>query len=113
MLGFGLLLTACSYDSADNLLVPPACDPAAGSYAAVVAPLIQQRCLTCHSNTARGGDISLETHTQVQVVALNGRLLGAVSHAPGYKAMPQGAPKISDCEIEQIRRWVAAGSPNN
>lgn len=113
LLGFGLLLAACTYDSTDDLLPPPACNPAAGTYAVVVAPLIQQRCLTCHSNSARGGDISLETHAQVQVVALNGRLLGSVSHAPGFKAMPQGAPKISECEVEQIRFWIAAGAPRN
>ncbi|AII52711.1 hypothetical protein [Hymenobacter sp. APR13] len=116
MLGL-LVLAACASENTEDLLgnVPPtpACDPAANTYAAVVAPLLQQRCVVCHNNVAREGNVSLETHAQVQAVARNGLLVGVVSHAPGYKTMPQGGPKLSDCEIDHIRRWVDAGALNN
>jgi hypothetical protein len=49
----------------------------------------------------------------VQRVAANGRLVGVISHAAGYPAMPQGGPKLSDCEIARIRTWVRQGTPNN
>jgi uncharacterized membrane protein len=117
MPGLLVLLAACASDNTEDLLgnapPTPTCNPAANTYAAVVAPLLQQRCTPCHNNVARSGNISLETHAQVQAVARNGQLVGVVSHAPGYQAMPQGGPKLSDCEIEHIRSWVAAGALNN
>lgn len=116
-LAFSLLLTACAYDNNEDLLgnTPPAptCDPTATTYAATVAPLLQQRCSSCHNDGFRSGNISLQNHAQAQAVALSGRLVGAVSHAAGYQPMPQGEPKLSDCEIDHIRRWVDAGALNN
>ncbi|QNH63020.1 hypothetical protein [Hymenobacter sediminicola] len=116
-LAFSLLLTACAYDNNEDLLgnTPPAptCDSTANTYAATVAPLLQQRCSSCHNDGFRSGNISLQNHAQTQAVAFSGRLVGAVSHAAGFQPMPQGEPKLSDCEIDHIRRWVDAGALNN
>lgn len=117
LLGILLLPMACTSDNTEDLLgnapPTPTCDPAANTYAAVVAPLLQQRCVACHNNAARSGNVSLETHAQAQAVARSGLLVGTISHAPGFKAMPQGGTKLSDCEIDHIRRWVDAGALNN
>lgn len=117
LLGAGLLAAACSNDSAEDLAPAPppgaACDSTAFTYALVVAPLLQQRCVSCHNNTVRNGNVSLATHAQVQQVAANGRLLGTITHAPGFPPMPQGAPKLAPCDIARLRQWVRAGAPNN
>ncbi|QJX46012.1 cytochrome c [Hymenobacter taeanensis] len=111
------LLPACTYDSAEELLSKtppaPACDTLAVTFAASVAPLLQQRCVSCHNPTLRNGDVNLTTYAQVQRVAADGRLVGVITHAAGYPAMPQGGPKLSDCEIARIRSWVRQGAPNN
>ncbi|TGD81228.1 c-type cytochrome [Hymenobacter wooponensis] len=111
------LLPACTYDNAEDLLSKnppaPACDTVAVTFSASVAPLLQQRCVSCHNTTLRSGDVSLSTYTQVQRVATDGRLVGVITHAPGYPAMPVGGTKLSDCEIARIRYWVRQGAPNN
>lgn len=111
------LLPACTYNSAEELLSKnppaPACDSVAVTFSTSVAPLLQQRCVSCHNSSLSNGNVTLETHAQVQRVATNGRLVGVISHAPGYPAMPQGGPKLSDCEIARIRTWVRQGTPNN
>jgi hypothetical protein len=96
------------------------CDPNAGvcetinvSYSMTIAPVLQNTCIGCHSGGAPAGGISLSSHGDVQAVALNGRLVGAVSHDPAYSAMPQGGNKLSDCKIAQIRAWAEDGAPNN
>jgi cytochrome c5 len=114
-LGWGLLLTACSYDNKEDLTKDdpaPDCDPTASTYAATIAPLLQQRCVNCHRNS-QSGNIAFQTHAQAQAAAQSGRLLGAVRHAAGYQAMPPNGAKLSDCEISHIQRWVDAGAPNN
>ncbi|GAB3228767.1 hypothetical protein GCM10027346_13660 [Hymenobacter seoulensis] len=111
------LLPACAYDSAEELLsqapVAPACDSTAITFSASVAPLLQQRCVSCHNNALRNGNVSLETYAQVQQVAASGRLLGAVTHAPGFAPMPQNEARLPTCDLATLRQWVRAGMPNN
>jgi hypothetical protein len=40
-------------------------------------------------------------------------LYGALSWAAGYKTMPQGGSKLSDCQLAKIKSWVDAGAPQN
>jgi hypothetical protein len=83
------------------------------SYAAFVAPLLSANCVGCHSGGTPSGNIVLNSHSAVQTVALNGRLLGAITWASGYPQMPQGSAKLSACNIEKIKAWINNGAPNN
>lgn len=65
-----------------------------------------------HNPNSAGGSVILTTYSGTQVVALNGKLVGSVTHAVGSIPMPQGG-KLSDCQIIQIRKWVGAGALNN
>ncbi|MEO7444152.1 MAG: hypothetical protein ABIT96_03800, partial [Ferruginibacter sp.] len=67
----------------------------------------------CHSGGTPSGGIDLSNYTIVKALALNGRLYGAVTHAPGYSPMPKNASKLSACNLSQIRKWIDAGAPNN
>lgn len=89
------------------------CDSSQFKYGANVAPLISTYCLGCHSGGAPSGGINLSTYIGVRNVALSGRLVGAVSHAPGYSPMPKNTGKLSPCQITQITKWVNAGALNN
>lgn len=89
------------------------CDTANVTYSARIQPLMANYCAGCHSGAAPSGGINLSNHAGVAAVALNGRLYGAVSHTPGFAAMPQGGSKLSNCNIALIRVWANAGAPNN
>lgn len=89
------------------------CDSNQFKYGANISIIINSYCTGCHSGTAASGNIDLSTYNTVKIQATNGRLVGAVTHAAGYSAMPKNANKLSDCQITQIKKWVAAGALNN
>ena len=89
------------------------CDSNQFKYGANISIIINSYCTGCHSGTAASGNIDLSTYNTVKIQATNGRLVGAVTHAAGYSAMPKNASKLSDCQITQIKKWVAAGALNN
>lgn len=89
------------------------CDTAVFTYSGAVSPLMNNYCKGCHNPSSLGGGIDLSTYAAVRSVALNGKLMGSIKHQAGFIAMPQGSNKLSDCKIEQVQKWVTAGSPNN
>lgn len=89
------------------------CDSNQFKYGANISIIINSYCTGCHSGTAASGNIDLSTYNTVKIQATNGRLVGAVTHAAGYSAMPKNANKLSDCQITQIKKWVTAGALNN
>jgi hypothetical protein len=42
-----------------------------------------------------------------------GKFWGSINHLPGFSAMPKNGTMLSPCEIGQVKRWIAAGAPNN
>lgn len=89
------------------------CDAAQFTYSGTISGIMETNCVGCHSAGNTSGGVDLSTYAGVNAVALDGRLAGTVTHAPGYVPMPMGAPQLSDCNIAQIQNWVAAGAPNN
>lgn len=89
------------------------CDANLFTYAAVIKPMLDTKCVGCHSTTSPGGNINLSTYASVRTVALNGKLYGSIAQQAGYSPMPKSSPKLSDCEITQVQRWIAAGALNN
>jgi mono/diheme cytochrome c family protein len=75
--------------------------------------LINTYCKGCHNPNSLGGSIDLSAYNGVKAVAINGRLMGSINHASGFVAMPQGGNKLQDCQIQQVEKWIQAGSPNN
>lgn len=95
----------CSQDSTG-------CDVSNVTYAKTIQPILQNNCLGCHSGSAPTAGISLVGYTNVKKLADDGRLVGVTSHAQGYIAMPPGGT-LQNCAIEQIKKWVENGAPNN
>lgn len=89
------------------------CDTTVFTYSAAVAPLMNTFCKGCHNPTSLGGGIDVSTYTAVKAIAANGKLMGSITHASGFIAMPQGSAKLSDCRIRQVQKWITAGSLNN
>lgn len=89
------------------------CDTTSITYSGFVAPLLATYCVGCHSGGAPSGNIVLNLHAGVQTVALNGRLIGAITWANGFQQMPRGSGKLSDCNIQKIKAWISNGALNN
>jgi hypothetical protein len=110
-----LLFSSCYYDKAD-LLYPSstACNTSGTvSYLTDVVPIFQQKCNSCHTASSPGGGVVMGNYTADKAIAQNGKLYGSIAHLSGYSAMPQGAPKLTNCQIATIKKWIDAGSPNN
>ncbi|OFX58156.1 MAG: hypothetical protein A2066_02650 [Bacteroidetes bacterium GWB2_41_8] len=110
--------TGCYYDNEEKLYseISTSCDLTNVTFAATVKPILQASCYACHSNanaTSSGDGIKLENYTDVQNLAKNGKLMGTVNHSKGYPAMPKGGGKLSDCEINQLQKWIDNGTLNN
>jgi cytochrome c553 len=89
------------------------CDTAVITYSGATAPIVNTYCKGCHNPSSLGGGIDLSTYAGVKAIAANGKLMGSITHASGFIAMPQGSTKLSDCRIQQIQKWIAAGALNN
>ncbi|MBL7764948.1 MAG: hypothetical protein JNJ58_02560 [Chitinophagaceae bacterium] len=82
-------------------------------FAANVQPILQANCTGCHSASSPGGGINLSDYPGVSVVVNNGKLIGSITHAGGFSAMPKNGNKLSDCHISQIQKWINNGAQNN
>lgn len=120
-----LLMVSCSKDNEATINNPTdttgtggggggnTCDTANMKYTANVQPIISNSCYGCHGNGASSGGVSLDSYAKLKTQADNGNLLGTITHAAGFPAMPQGGTKLSDCNINKIRSWINHGTLNN
>ena len=106
-------LQSCTYDKEAIVRVSSCPDTLNVSYVARIAPLLRANCFSCHGNGSALGSVSLESYDKVKALAESGRLLGSISHAAGFAAMPLGADKLDDCSIEAVRVWIEEGTKNN
>jgi hypothetical protein len=107
-------ISGCYYDVAEELYpATDGCDTSNVTYTADIQVMLQQNCLSCHAQSANQGGIILEGYAQAKTFADNGRLLGSISHASGFVAMPQGGAQLPECSINKVRAWINHGAPEN
>jgi hypothetical protein len=83
------------------------------SFSNHIHPIITNACLGCHTTVSPSGNIALETYAEILTQVTNGKLIGSVKHVVGFSPMPKSSPKLSDCTIAQLEKWIAQGAPNN
>ena len=99
--------------------LPPARAQSAPAYTEV-APILQQRCVMCHSGAAPAAGLRLDSLDALLEGAAGGKVV--ISGAPGdselvrrirgesQPRMPMtGPPFLSDIEIATIEQWIAGG----
>lgn len=94
-----------------NCTVP--CDSTNFKYSTAIAPMMNKYCKGCHNSQSPSGGYALDSYDGVKVLALNGKLLGAIRHDVGFSPMPKGGAKLTDCEVAQVQKWIADGAINN
>jgi hypothetical protein len=116
--GLAMVVAGCYNDKYEELY--PAvgtvtCDTTNVTYTTDIKPIFTAKCNTvgCHDASTMASGYNFTTHAGTQPAALNGRIVGCVNWASGFSPMPKGAPKLSDCEIKKITRWVNQGALDN
>lgn len=105
------ILNGCYYDK-EEILYGTNCDTSNITYSSTITGIVNNYgCLGCHVGANPSAGINLETYANVKMVVDNGRLYGAISHAPGFKPMPDGAAKMNPCDLKKVKAWIDAGTP--
>jgi hypothetical protein len=110
-------LSGCYYDSQENLyptLNDPCSDTTNVTYSGTIVPIIQRNCISCHNTaTPENSNVQLSSYENVKIFVDNKQLLNSINHVVGITAMPQNSPKLDDCTIISMTKWIKAGAPNN
>lgn len=104
--------------------VVPAFAQSAPNYDDDIKPLIQRRCLPCHSSSEMRASLNLETYQGVMkgggsgdVVhpgrANSSMLYKVLAREEGVPQMPLGQAKLPDSEINKVRDWIQGGLLEN
>jgi len=89
------------------------CDTATFTFSGAVSPIMNTYCKGCHNPASLGGGIDLSTYAGIDAIAMNGKLMGSITHAAGFSAMPKGGSALSSCQVTQVQKWINAGALNN
>lgn len=91
------------------------CDTVNSHYLADVVPILTNNCYRCHGAATNSGSLGiiLEGYSNLKPYAESGTLIGVITHATGYPPMPEDGGKLSDCNINIIKSWIANGIQNN
>ena len=83
------------------------------SYSKDVAPVIEAKCFMCHAPDLykkKASRNKIFNYKSLKKMAESGQLIGAITHAKGFIAMPyKKGTKIDTCSIALISKWVNSG----
>ena len=88
------------------------CDPNSFTFSKDIFPMMKTSCIGCHNDQLESGGINLKNYNNIRDVVDKGRLLGTAKHDTGFSPMPPGQ-MLSDCNIKQLEKWIAAGAKND
>jgi hypothetical protein len=110
-----LFLTSCYNDNEEDLYPAGACELTAVTYATTIKPIMQASCAMagCHNNATASAGVRLEDYPGLKTIATSGQLIGAINHSSGFSAMPKNMAKLSQCQLDQIKKWVDDGALDN
>lgn len=89
------------------------CDTEDVSFSLDIKPIIDLKCVGCHSGGQAAAGINLSLYPGVKSVADNGSLLGSILWENQYVNMPRNGDRLPTCEIDRIKSWIDAGALDN
>jgi predicted nucleic acid-binding Zn-ribbon protein len=88
-----------------------------------VAPILRQRCSTCHSATTKKSDLDVTSYSALMQGGASGGGIEPGDSSASYlyqlvahesePFMPQNADKLPDAEIELLKNWIDGGALEN
>ena len=112
----GFSIISCTNHSESDLLEPmPDPEPDLVTYVDDVKVIIDNNCLSCHSNPpVNGAPVHLTTYENVKSAVENANLISRISALAGEAgAMPFGGPRLPQNLIDLIIQWEADGLLEN
>jgi len=82
------------------------------SFAADIAPIVSNNCVSCHSGASPNAGVRLTTYAEITAIAESGRLSNVLTGSNGAPQMPPGGT-LGNCSIDKIEKWINDGYPNN
>lgn len=83
------------------------------TYTKDIAVVIEEKCFMCHAPEVykkKASRNKLYNYESLKKMGKSGQLLGSITHAQGYIAMPyKKGVKIDTCSIALISKWVNTG----
>ena len=112
---FGLLVSGCYYDNEEELYkyAQTPCDTTVFTYSQKVQPILSTHCYSCHGQSSPTSGVVLEGYSTLLPFVSNNKLWGDINHLTGFNAMPLDGSQLSICDLTIIKKWIAAGAPNN
>lgn len=107
------LATSCYYDNEEYLYPANGCDTTNVTYSGTIGSILETNCNNCHNPGSPNGGVILNNYDDLKVVVNNGRFWGSVNHEQGYQPMPQNLPKLSECNLTKIKKWIDDGALDN
>jgi len=111
ILPLAFFVISCGDDDDDT---GDTCDTTNVTYTNSIATILNANCAFsgCHSSA----DVyvgPMSNYAEAAAFAGAGRIVGAINHDTGFEPMPRpsGTAKLSDCNIDKIEAWIAAGTP--
>ena len=90
------------------------------SFANDLEPIFDKRCLNCHGGEKTQKGLSLLSYKTLMAGSTNGQVVipgdpdnSVLVQLIEAGKMPKRGPHLLPAEIEKIKAWVAAGTPNN
>ena len=111
-----IIFISCTKENEEDLqpkINQPVCDTVNMMFTKDVLPIITLNCYSCHGNGQVMGGINLDGYVRIKRQVDNTQLINVIRHSPGYAQMPQGQPKLAQCDIDKIEGWIKRGALNN
>ncbi len=109
------VISSCYYDNFEEI------NPGAGltcdtsitvSFATNILPIMQSNCGTnnsaCH-NASGAGFYQLDNIAGIDAAIADGKFIESIKHENGVSRMPKNSPKMDDCNIALIDKWLSTG----
>lgn len=109
------IISSCYYDNFEEL------NPGAGlrcdttksvTFATDILPIMTSNCGTnnaaCHKAGA-SGFYQLDNIAGIDAAIADGKFIQSIKHQNGASAMPKNSPKLDDCSIALIDKWLSTG----
>ncbi len=88
--------------------LPEACPAPAPAYSMDVAPIMAERCATCHSPGGQAETTLLTDHAEIYA-----NRTPVLTRVYACKMPPAGAPQLTDGERETLLGWLVCGAKND
>jgi hypothetical protein len=104
---------SCTFDNEEDLLKDYNCDTTYIIYSDLTY-IFTDICADCHNSALTlSPGINMDSYNNVKSSINTGLVVPAINHENGVPPMPNGLPKLSNCDLEKIQTWIDLGMPEN